>query len=92
MRKSLILSFASLLAICSLGKEVPTSVPEVKKEVKDEESSTNLYLRFGGDAYSKYSKGKTKDLGYLFAVEMTKDVTDSFEAGVEYENFFPDII
>ncbi|MGL4876175.1 MAG: outer membrane beta-barrel protein [Clostridium sp.] len=109
MRKSLILSFASLLAMCSLGKEVPTSVPEVKKEVvneekvilddflieeeeatttsdvievKDEESSTNLYLRFGGDAYSKYSKGKTKDLGYLFAVEMTRDVTDSFEAGV----------
>lgn len=109
MRKSLILSFASLLAICSLGKEVPTSVPEVKKEVvneekvilddflieeeeatttsdvievKDEENTTNLYLRFGGDAYSKYSKGKTKDLGYLFGIEMTRDVTDSFEAGV----------
>ena len=109
MRKSLILSFASLLAICSLGKEVPTSVPEVKKEVvneekvilddflieeeeatttsdvievKDEENTTNLYLRFGGDVYSKYSKGKTKDLGYLFEVEMTRNVTDSFETGI----------
>lgn len=109
MKKSLILSFASLLTICSFGKEVPTSVPEIKKEVvneekiilddflieeeetpitsdvievKDEENTTNLYLRFGGDTYSKYSKGKTKDLGYLFGVEMTKNITDSFEAGI----------
>lgn len=108
MRRGLTLSFASLLAISSLGKEVPTAVPEIKKEVvneervvlddflieeeegttvsdviemKNSEDTTNLYLRFGGDTYSKYSKGKTKDLGYLFGVEITRDITDYLEVG-----------
>lgn len=122
MRKMFILSLASLLIVHSFGKELSTSVPEVKKEVVNEEKiilddylseeeiyspttsdtievndiSSHIYLRFGGDIYSKYSKfnfsnsreslrindGKTKGLGYSFGIEVTKNMSDSFEVGM----------
>lgn len=63
--------------LISEEEETTTDVIQVKDGL-----GTNLYLRFGGDVYSKYSKGKSKDFGYFGGFEITKNVTDSFETGI----------